>query len=167
MLQSSMSPRLAGQNASVPQADVRVVRRGRVSWLTHPPSGTARIESASNAFGALPVTFPEKDPVPKEATPGELLAIAHALFIAAALSEGLAVAGSPANEIVTEAACTFAGPFPDRELIALELQVSGRVPGLDSASFRSAVQSAGRRSLRAAGVRDDLKCVLQSTLEPA
>jgi hypothetical protein len=50
-----------------------VARSGRVSWLTHPPAGVARIEVESHAFGALAVSLPEGDPVPHEATPGELL----------------------------------------------------------------------------------------------
>ncbi len=165
MTQSSLSPRFAEQNLFAPQGDDCVVRRGRVSWLTHPPSGTARIESESHAFGTLPVTFPEADPVPKEATPGELLAIAHALFVAAALSEEFAQAGTPANELVVEASCTFSGTFPDRELVALGLEVSGRVPGLDATSFAQAAAVAQRRALRAASVRDELERTLQSTLE--
>jgi len=116
-----------------------------------PPAGTARVESESDAFGAMAVTLPEVDPVPHEATPGELLAVAHAMFMAAALAEGLALAGTPANEIVVEADCTCAGPVPDRELIELRLHVSGRVPGLAAAGFCVAVENARRRSLRTAG----------------
>ena len=131
------------------------------------PQATARVETESYAFGAMPVTLPEGDPVPHEATPGELLAVAHAMFLAAALSEGLSVAGSPANEIVVDADCRFAGPLPERELIGLRLDVRGRVPGLDDAGFRGAVVDARRRSLRSAGVREDLPCELQSALDEA
>jgi len=89
------------------------------------------------------------------------------MFMAAALSEGLTRAVSPANEIVVDADCTFAGPLPERELIGLRLDVRGRVPGLDAAGFRGAVEDARRRSLRSAGVRGDLPCELQSTLDEA
>ena len=141
------------------------MRHGSVSWLTHPPLGTARVETESDAFGAMPVTLPEGDPVPNEATPGELLAVAHAMFMAAALSERLTRAGSPANEIVVEADCTFAGPIFERELIQLHLDVRGRVPALDARGFRDAVEDARNRFLRSAGVREDLPCELQSALE--
>ncbi len=152
--------------SSAPPED-RVVRHGRVSWLTHPPSGTARVETESNAFGAMPVTFPEADPVPQEATPGELLAVAHAMFMAAALSEGLTRIGFPADEIVVEADCTFVGPFPDRTLIGLRLDVRGRVPGISVSGFRDAVESARRQALLAVGAREDLSCELQSALNDA
>ncbi|HTQ69094.1 MAG TPA: hypothetical protein VMI13_10425 [Solirubrobacteraceae bacterium] len=112
----------------------------------------------------MPVTLPVGDPAPHEATPGELLAVAHATFMAAAVAEELSLAGSPANEIVVEADCTYAGPCPDRALIQLALHVTGRVPGVDAASFREAVERGRRRSLRATGARDGLRCELQVTL---
>jgi organic hydroperoxide reductase OsmC/OhrA len=144
-----------------------VVRRGRVSWLTHPPGGVARIGVESHAFGALPVSLPEGDPVPHEATPGELLAITHAMFLAAVLSEALALAGSPADEIVVEAACTLTGPAQDRELTAVDLYAEGRVPGLDATAFRKAVVAARQRSLRSAGAREDIPGELQAVLDPS
>src|SRR6266511_750455 len=116
----------------------RVTRQGVVTWVTHPPSGTARIETESHAFGAMPVTLREGDPVPDEATPGELLAVAHAMLLAAALAEDPAGARSPADEIVVEASCDFTGPLspPDRELAALDLKVRARGRGLAPTGFR-------------------------------
>jgi lipoyl-dependent peroxiredoxin len=144
-----------------------VVRRGRVSWLTHPPHGTARIESDSAAFHALPVVLPEDSPGAEEATPGQLLALTHSMFLAAALSERLMQGGVPANELVVEATCTFGGPISARELTALDLNACGRVPGLDEQGFRAAAEEARRQALRAAGVREELTGKLTSELYPA
>jgi len=159
------SPRslFAAQSSSAAHSAQSVVRHGRV--LSHPRNRTARVESESFAFGAMPVTLPAGDPVPHEATPGELLAVAHAMFMAAAVAEELSLAGSPAREIVVEADCTYAGPFPDRALTQLAFHVTGRVPGLHAASFRDAVESGKRRSLRATGARDNLPCELQVRLD--
>ncbi len=148
------------------RAGHEVVRHGRVSWLTHPPAGAAHIAVESHAFGALPVSVPDGDPVPHEATPGELLAITHAMFMAAVLADALTRAGSPADEIVVEAACTMTGPPPDRELTAVDLYAQGRVPGLDAGAFESTVATARRRSLRAAGARDDIPGKLKAVLAP-
>jgi organic hydroperoxide reductase OsmC/OhrA len=145
-------------------AGTKVVRRGRASWLTHPPAGVAHIGVESHAFGAVPVSLPEGDPVPGEATPGELLAVTHAVSLAWALSEALALAGSPADEIVVEASCTFTGPVPDRELTALDLSVHGRVPGLDATGFGEAVAEARPRSLRATGAREGIPGRLEAVL---
>jgi hypothetical protein len=147
--------------------DVEVVRRGRVSWLTHPPAGVARIEADSFAFHAMPVSLPDGDPLPNEATPGELLAITHAIFLAAAVSEALVLAGSPANEIVVEGACTFAGPVEARRVAAVDLHVLGRVPGLDLDRFRDTVAAARRTSLRAAGFREDVPGELEIEIAPS
>jgi len=141
-----------------------VVRRGTVSWLTHPPDGRARIEADSFAFHALPVSLPDGDPFPHEATPGELLAITHAMFVASALSEALALAGTPAEEIVVEASCTFTGRVQDRKLSAVDLHVQGRVPGLDSTAFSEAVAAARLQALHSGGARADLRGELRAEL---
>ena len=147
------------------QADHQLVRRGTVSWLTHPPGGRARIEAQSLAFHALPVSLSDGDPIPDEATPGELLAITHAMFLAGLLSEALALAGTPADEIVVDAACTFVGQRPDRELTAVDLHALGRVPGLTAVAFSEAVAAARRKSMRSIGVREDFPGALQAELQ--
>jgi lipoyl-dependent peroxiredoxin len=143
----------------------QVVRRGRVSWLTQPPEGVARISVESRAFGALGVSVPEDDPIPNEATPGELLAITHGMCMALVLSQGLAEGGSSANELTVEVECTFAGPGPIRELIAVDLDVRGRVPGFEAARFREAADDARLRYLRLIGARDDVPGELEAVLE--
>lgn len=147
------------------QAGEHVVRRGRAAWLTHPPAGTARVDTGGEGLAALAVSLPDGSPLADETTPGELLAVAHAMFAAAALSEELVQAGSPADEIVVEAACAFSGQLPDRDLVALGLDVYGRVPGLDATAFREAAVTARRRSLRAAATRADLPGDLRATVE--
>ena len=119
----------------------------------------------SNAFGHLPVSLPAHHPIPHEATPGELLAIAYGMFLAVSVSEDLMKAETPANEIVVEAACTFAGPPSNRELATIELVVLGRVPGLDQRAFHEAVAAARPEALRAAGARQDLPGQLEAVLE--
>ena len=145
----------------------RVVRRGRVSWFTHPPGGVARVGVESRAFSAVPVTLPEGDPVPYEAAPGELLAVTHAMFMAWALSEVLADAGLPARELVVEADCTLDGPAADRELVAVDLRVYGRGADLSVEGFREAASAARRRYLRASGVREDIPGGMEAVLEGA
>jgi lipoyl-dependent peroxiredoxin len=143
----------------------QVVRRGRVSWLTQPPQGVARVSVESHAFGAIGVSVPEGDPIPDEATPGELLAIAHGMFMASVLSQRLAEGGFSANELTVEVECTFAGPAPERELIRVDLEVRGRVPGLAEARFREAADNARPRYLRLIGARDDVPGELEAALE--
>jgi organic hydroperoxide reductase OsmC/OhrA len=142
--------------ASPRHAEQNVVREGLVLWATNPPAGRARIDAGSHAFHALPVSLPEGDPFPYEATPGELLAITHALFFAAALSEALALAGTPARELSVTAECTFTGPTASRRLSAVDVHVRGHVPGLDSTAFVEAAAAARDQALRSGGGREDL-----------
>lgn len=144
----------------------RVVRRGRVSWATHPPHGTARISVASRAFRAVAMSVPNADIVAHETAPGELVAVTHATFMAWKLSEVLAEAGSPADELTVEAECTFDGAVAERELVAVHLHINGFVPGGDVAAFRNATVEAQRRYLRASGTRSDLPCELSAVLSP-
>lgn len=87
------------------------------------------------------------------------------MALAAVLAESLTLAGVPADELVVEAACTFAGPLSDRELISLDLHVSGRVPGLDGAGFREAVDAARSRCLRSTATRGDLPGRVEAVLD--
>jgi lipoyl-dependent peroxiredoxin len=147
------------------QTGDRTIRRGTISWLTHPPEGVGRIEAGSHAFHAIPVSLPEGDPFPYEATPGELLAVAHASLMASALAEVLAGNGTPADTLVVDADCSFAGSVASRQLVAIDLSVRGRVPGLDERAFDEMVDKARRGYLRASGARDDISSGVEAVLE--
>jgi len=144
----------------------QTVRRGSVSWLTHPPQGVARIEADSHAFHAIPVSLPEGEPVPNEATPGELLAISHAMFMASVLAEVLVENGTPADELVVDAECAFEGPLASRHLVGIDLSVRGHVPGLDKRGFAELADAARRRYLPISGSRDDIPGGLNAVLYP-
>ncbi len=144
-----------------------VVRRGRIAWMSQPPAGSAFASVASRTFTEMPVSLPNGDPAPEHPTPGELLATAYATIIAEALAEELTVSQSPAQEIVVEVACIFAAALPARKLIALDLDVSGRVRGLDTDGFRRAADTARRRAMQSAGARENLPSCLHATLEPS
>jgi hypothetical protein len=132
-----------------------VVRRGRVAWLTHPPEGTAHMSVQSGAFGHIALSVPVADPVPHEATPGELLAVTHGFFLLWTLAEALVAAGAQAHELTVEAACSFAGSLTDRTLRRIELNVVARVPGLDPLTFDQIVDRVRERYAEVGGLRGD------------
>ena len=108
--------------------------------------------------------MPIGDPFPYEATPGELLAVTHAMFMAAALAEVLVENGTPADELDVDAECSFDGPLESRHLAAVDLSVRGRVRGLNARAFDDMASVARRGYLRASGARDDISGGLEAVL---
>jgi hypothetical protein len=86
------------------------------------------------------------------------------MFMAWALSEVLAEAGSPARELVVEADCTLAGPLADREVVTVDLRVHGRGAGMTTEGFRAAADTARNRYLRASGTREDISGGMETVL---
>jgi len=166
---AAAAPEAIGEAGARPALRGKLVRRGRVSWLTHPPAGTARVGVERGTLGdlhAVPVAITTGEPTANAVAPGELLAIAYGMFVAGALADELMESETPADEIVVEASCAFSEPFPNSDLTHLDIWVEGRVPGLDDAAFREHVEAVTTRALHAAGARTDVPCELSAKLEP-
>ena len=137
--------------------------------MTHPPGGLARVAVPRPAeltgMEVVPVSLRAGQPGSEELSPGELLAVASGMFMAAAMAQGLQSAGAPADEIVVEASCVFAHELPDRELAALDLDLHGRVRDIDEAAFSRIAETARATALRSAGARSDLPGELRARLE--
>ena len=88
------------------------------------------------------------------------------MFMASALAEVLVGNGTPADELVVEAQCSFEGPLVSRHLVAIDLSVRGRVPALDERAFSELADAARRRYLPASGTRDDIFGALEAVLYP-
>jgi organic hydroperoxide reductase OsmC/OhrA len=142
----------------------QVVRSARVSWLTRPPAGHGRLTLESRAFGSITLSVPEAETVAHQTTPGELLAGAHATMMATALAGILETLGTPASELVVSAHAAFSGPLTEREVVAINLDVHARVPGLRQDAFEEATASARERYLLLCGTRQDLDGDLSATL---
>jgi osmotically inducible protein OsmC len=143
---------------------MQVVRSGRVAWLNSPPAGNGRITAESRAFGSISMSLPEAGTVMQRTSPGELLAVAHAVMMATALAATLADSGTPARELVVAVHAAFRGPAASRALVAVNLDVRGRVPGLEQEAFGKAAASARETYLRSCGMRPDLDGRLSAAL---
>ena len=117
-------------------------RHAEVSWSGSLMEGSGRIESTgSGAIGGLEVTWASRSE-PDESgrtSPEELIAAAHAACFSMALSHALAQAGNPADELSASAEVTF---VPGTGITRIDLEVRGRVPGLDETGFREAAETA-------------------------
>ena len=117
-------------------------RRASVTWEGDLLSGSGTIdEVGSGAFAPLPVSWAARSEEESGGTtsPEELIAAAHASCIAMALSNGLAKAGTPPEQLRTSAAVTF---VPGTGITKIALSVQGTVPGLGADGFRAAAEDA-------------------------
>ena len=118
------------------------VRSAEVTWNGDLMSGNGEIhEVPSGAFGPLQVSWAARseDDHGGKTSPEELIAAAHASCFAMALSNALAQAGHPPEQLDTSAAVTF---VPGTGITKSALTVVGRVPGIDEAEFQEAASSA-------------------------
>ena len=104
-------------------------------------SGSGRIDSVtSGAIGGLDVDWQARsEDAQSKTSPEELIAAAHAACLSMALSNGLAQAGHPADELRTSATVTFQ---PGEGITKIALQVAGNVPGMSQDDFRQAAETA-------------------------
>lgn len=116
-------------------------RRADVSWSGPLMGGSGTVERVgSGAFGSLDVSWPSRAEEPAGRTsPEELIAAAHAACFSMALSHALALAGNEPETLSTGATVTFQ---PGEGITRIDLEVSGRVAGVDEDGFREAAEQA-------------------------
>jgi osmotically inducible protein OsmC len=116
-------------------------RRAEVTWNGDLFNGSGTIDRVgSGAFGPLDVTWTSRAEDPNGRTsPEELIAAAHASCFSMALSNVLAKAGTPPEQLKTSATVTF---VPGTGITRSVLEVEGTVPGVDESAFREAAEDA-------------------------
>jgi osmotically inducible protein OsmC len=116
-------------------------RKAEVTWQGDLMSGSGRIDSVTTgAFGGLDVSWPARTEEPGAKTsPEELIAAAHAACFSMAFSNGLAQEGHAPDQLKTSATVTFQ---PGEGITKIALEVAGRVPGMDDATFQRAAEQA-------------------------
>lgn len=119
-------------------------RHASVTWSGDLLSGSGTIdEVGSGTFGPLDVSWPARSEEQSggKTSPEELIAAAHAACFSMALSNVLAKAGAPPEELKTSATVSF---VPGKGITKVALSVRGRVPGLDADGFAAAADDAKR-----------------------
>src|ERR687887_338660 len=116
-------------------------RKAEVTWHGDLMSGSGRIDSVtSGAIGGLDVDWRARsEDAQSKTSPEELIAAAHAACFSMALSNGLAQAGHPADELKTSATVTFQ---PGEGITKMAIEVVGKVPGMEDGAFQEAAQTA-------------------------
>jgi osmotically inducible protein OsmC len=141
--------------------------RASAVWEGNLVEGRGRVSAASGVFSDLDVTWAARTNRPDPKTsPEELIAAAHAACYAMAFSHTLAEAGHAPEQVSVTAICHFTpiegGGF---SVSRMELDVHGRVPGVDAAAFRQLAEAGDRGCPVSNALRGNVEIVLRATLD--
>jgi osmotically inducible protein OsmC len=116
-------------------------RRAEIVWEGNLPRGNGKFTVGSGATGEIPVTWGSRTERPDGKTsPEELIAAAQGSCFAMALSNVLDEGGTPPERLEISAVCTF--DVDEVKVSSVDLDIRGRVPGLDAEGFQNAVEQA-------------------------
>ena len=98
-------------------------------------------------------------------SPEELLAAAHASCYAMAFSAGLKGAGSAPESLNVSATVTFDKVGDGFKVVSSALEVRGRVPNMDEATFVKAAEAAKEGCPISAALKGNVELSVKATLE--
>ena len=146
---------------------VRAERRAEVVWEGSLIQGHGKIASVgSGAFGEMPITWASRtERSDGRTSPEELLAAAHAACYAMAFSHTLAQAGTPAEQLDVKATCAFEQVGGGFKVTTMELDVQGKVPGLDQTAFENVARQAEENCPVSNALRNNVQISVKAHLE--
>ncbi len=120
------------------------VRQARATWTGDLTGGQGEVSGLSSSrFQALPISWAARTEQPGGKTsPEELLAAAHASCFAMALSSGVKKTGVTPERLEVTATVTFDKVGDGWGAASSELEVVGKVPGVDAATFSELAEDA-------------------------
>lgn len=129
--------------------------------------GNGTVNVGSGAFREFPVTFSARTENPNGHTsPEELIAAAQAICYAMAFSNTLATAGNPPESLTVTATCALdRRPEGGLKITTMDLNVRGRVPGLDQAKFQELAKKGEQGCPVANALRGNVEIRLKAELE--
>lgn len=120
------------------------VRNASATWHGDLPSGSGQVTAdTSSVFDGLPITWKARTEASEGLTsPEELLAAAHAACFSMASSNELSKAGYVPERMEVSAAVSAERTEAGWTVKSSALTLRARVPGVDEATFRTAVEAA-------------------------
>jgi len=116
-------------------------RTAQAQWSGNLTEGKGHIKVQSGTLDA-PYDFHARTGDAKGTNPEELIAAAHAGCFTMQLSALLAAAGFTAESLSTTAKVHLEKDGPGFSIPKIELELTGKVPGLDAAAFRTHAETA-------------------------
>jgi lipoyl-dependent peroxiredoxin len=120
-------------------------RTAQATWEHDLLRGQGTVQGTSGALPSMPVSWSARTEASGGKTsPEELLAAAHAACFSMALSGGLGRLQKPPERLEVRAAATFDKVGEAWRVTTMDLNVTGKVPGITLAEFEAAAQAAGQ-----------------------
>lgn len=118
-------------------------RTAKAVWDGDLLHGHGRVRGQGGALPEVAVSWSARtEELGGKSSPEELLAAAHAACFSMALSNALAKMGHAPEHLEVSATCTFDKVGDGWSVTTMDLDVSGKVPGVDAAKFAEAAKSA-------------------------
>ncbi len=118
-------------------------RTAQAVWEGDLLRGHGTVQGTGGGLGEVAVSWASRTEGPSGKTsPEELLAAAHAACFSMALSAGLGRMQKPPLRLAVSATATFDKLGDGWKVTTMELEVSGKVPGISAAEFEAAARAA-------------------------
>ena len=117
-------------------------RKASAIWKGGLKDGKGSVSSASGVLNNTPYSFTTRFENTPGTNPEELIAAAHAACFSMALSAQLGGANLTPSSIETSATLTMEKLEAGWTITAVHLEVVGRVPGADAATFQKLAENA-------------------------
>ena len=141
-------------------------RRASAVWEGNLTEGKGRVKVASGALEEFPVTWAARtEQSDGKTSPEELIAAAEAACFSMALSNDLAKQGNTPERVSVEATCTLDRIDGKLKVTTMDLQVTGRVPGIDQAAFQAAAENTAENCPVSGALAGNVDIRVQATLE--
>jgi lipoyl-dependent peroxiredoxin len=143
-----------------------MTRTATATWSGELATGSGTVGVASGVFDGLETTWRARTEAAEGKTsPEELLAAAHASCFAMASSNNLAKAGFPVERAEVSVAVTADRRDAGWTVISSAITLRARVPNVDEATFRDAVNGAKDGCPISRALKGNVEITLDATLE--
>jgi osmotically inducible protein OsmC len=139
--------------------------KGSATWAGDLMGGHGTVSAGNGAFSGLPTSWAARAESRGSGTsPEELIAAAHASCFSMALSARLAKNGTTAERLDVAATVTFDKTDGGMRITQSALDVTGRIPGIDAATFAKLADDAKENCPVSLALKNNVKLTVSAKL---
>jgi osmotically inducible protein OsmC len=139
--------------------------KGSATWAGDLTGGHGTVSAGNGGFSTLPTSWAARAESRASGTsPEELIAAAHASCFSMAFAGRLAKNGTNAERLDVSATVTFDKTDAGNRIISSALDVTGRVPGIDQATFAKIADDAKENCPVSQALKNNVKLSVSAKL---